>query len=186
MERALWTDEVRLEASDYALKLGGPRYDFKSLSVYALFAFTPVFLEVVVLFSYLIGDFVHVPVPTDTPKLILYSIPIFICSLGIEVVVGWNMGKLSYFRFADSISSLFAGISDRLLGSFWGRLLVGVPYVFINANFSLTKWTMADMTWVHWTAMFFLYDLVYYWAHRMGHEWNISYVSLCLPFIGYF
>lgn len=48
-------------------------------------------------------------------------------------------------------------------------LAVGV-YEVLFSNFAMFQ---LERNWLYWTALFFLVDLGYYWAHRMSHEINL-------------
>jgi sterol desaturase/sphingolipid hydroxylase (fatty acid hydroxylase superfamily) len=99
---------------------------------------------------------------------IVLSIPIFFILIGIEIVVE-RLTHRNLYRLADSIANLSCGITSQLSGIFFKVLAIGV-YEVIFTN--LAMFTL-ERNWIYWTALFFLVDLGYYWAHRMSHEINL-------------
>jgi sterol desaturase/sphingolipid hydroxylase (fatty acid hydroxylase superfamily) len=99
---------------------------------------------------------------------IVLSIPIFFILIGVEIVVE-RLTHRKLYRLPDSIANLSCGITSQLSGIFFRVLAVGV-YEVIFSNFALVR---LERNWIYWTALFFLVDLGYYWAHRMSHEINL-------------
>ncbi len=102
------------------------------------------------------------------PNPIVLSIPIFFILMGVEIVVE-RLTHRKLYRLPDSIANLSCGITSQLSGIFFKVLAVGV-YEVIYTNFALFQ---LERNWIYWTALFFLVDLGYYWAHRMSHEINL-------------
>jgi alkylglycerol monooxygenase len=102
------------------------------------------------------------------PNPIVLSIPIFFILIGVEIVVE-RLTHRKLYRLPDSIANLSCGITSQLSGIFFRVLAVGV-YEIIFSNFSIIH---LERNWMYWTALFFLVDLGYYWAHRMSHEINL-------------
>lgn len=99
-------------------------------------------------------------------ELILYAIPFFFLLILLEFGYGLLRGRNTY-RLNDTINSLSLGSLSRLqslviLG------LSGTVYELIVARLQLAQ-LPASASWV-WISCFVLYDLVYYWKHRLGHE----------------
>ena len=98
--------------------------------------------------------------------LIAIAVPFFIGLILLEFVYGLLTGRNTY-RLNDTINSLSMGT----LSSLSGLVIVGFSaliYEFIVAQFQLSQ-LPADSTLV-WVGTFVLYDLAYYWKHRLGHE----------------
>lgn len=98
--------------------------------------------------------------------LILYAIPFFFLLIVLEIGYGAMRGRNTY-RLNDTINSLSMGSLSRLQG-----LIVlgfsGTIYELVVAHYQLAQ--LADNEpWV-WISCFILYDLAYYWKHRLGHE----------------
>ena len=102
------------------------------------------------------------------PNPIVLSIPIFFILIGVEIVVE-RLTHRNLYRLPDSIANLSCGITSQLSGIFFRVLAVGV-YEVIFSKFALIH---LERNWIYWTALFFLVDLGYYWAHRMSHEINL-------------
>ena len=101
-----------------------------------------------------------------TVDLILYAVPFFFLLMFLEFAYGLLRRRNTY-RLNDTINSLSLGSLSRLQG----LVVLGVSggiYEFIVAHFQLTQ-LPDDEAWV-WISCFVLYDLAYYWKHRLGHE----------------
>ncbi|MDC3362559.1 sterol desaturase family protein [Gammaproteobacteria bacterium] len=98
--------------------------------------------------------------------LIAIAVPFFLALILAEFIYGISRGRNTY-RLNDTINSLSMGS----LSSLSGLVIVGgsaLIYEFIVKTFQLTQ-LPAESTLV-WVATFILYDLAYYWKHRLGHE----------------
>ena len=101
------------------------------------------------------------------------AVPFFILAMFIEFVYGWLRKKQTY-RTNDTINSLqlgtlstlnkvvVLGFSAAALGTF--AVWLGVP-----------QWPMNS--WWQWALAFVIYDFLYYWKHRYGHECGIFWAS---------
>ncbi len=98
--------------------------------------------------------------------LILFAVPFFFLLIGLELAWGLLRRRNTY-RLNDSINSLSLGSLSRLQGLvFLG--FSGLIYEAVVARFQLSQ-LPDDRAWV-WISCFVLYDLAYYWKHRLGHE----------------
>ncbi len=106
-------------------------------------------------------------------SLIAYATPFFLFSMLFELLYGWLRGRNTY-RLNDAVGSLFLGVLSQVR-----RLVVlglgGVAYHFVAQSLSL--WQMDAGHWFTWVLAFVLYDLCYYWLHRMGHERTILWAA---------
>ena len=106
-------------------------------------------------------------------NLVLYAVPFFILALAIELGWGYWRGSNTY-RLADTINSLQMGTLSRLRGV----LQIGIGgavYAALTNEFTAFEMNVDDP--LVWVAAFILYDLCYYWSHRMGHEWRLFWAS---------
>jgi len=106
-------------------------------------------------------------------NLILYAIPFFFLLIFLELGWGFARGRNTY-RINDTINSLSMGSLSRLQS----LVILGVSgaiYEWIVAYFQLRQ-LPGDRIWV-WISCFILYDLAYYWKHRLGHEMLILWGS---------
>lgn len=99
-------------------------------------------------------------------ELILAAVPFFFLLIAIELAYGIARGRNTY-RINDSINSISLGSLSRLQGlvilGFSGSI-----YELVVARYQLAQ-LPDDALWV-WLSCFVLYDLAYYWKHRLGHE----------------
>jgi alkylglycerol monooxygenase len=124
--------------------------------------------------------------------IILYSIPLFLLLLVLEVAYSARGGR-GLLRLNDSVADLSCGILSQLSGVFSKLLTVGI-YIWVESHLAVQRWTDALPAWpsgapfaaaagfpwfgVHlrelasWTAVFLLVDLAYYWSHRLSHRVN--------------
>ncbi|KAB7729053.1 sterol desaturase family protein [Rudanella paleaurantiibacter] len=99
---------------------------------------------------------------------IMLAIPFFFLAMGIEIWLDrYRQTKL--YRLNDSITNLSAGTSQQVVGIFLKVITLGL-YEAVHANFALFQ---VPHTWWSWILAFVLYDLCYYWAHRLSHEVNL-------------
>ncbi|WP_394778100.1 hypothetical protein [Undibacterium sp.] len=99
-------------------------------------------------------------------KIITFASPVFFLFIAIEFIVGLRRGRNTY-RINDMLNSLSLGVMSQIVGVFMKILAIGI-YAWVFAHFSLFK-LPADSIWV-WVSGLLLYDFLYYWLHRMGHE----------------
>lgn len=99
-------------------------------------------------------------------EIILAAIPLFFLLIAIELIVDKKRGT-GFYRFNDTINSLNLGVMSRLTEIFKLLLPLSV-YVWIYQNFAL--WHLPDNNIAVWIFAFIVYDLGYYWVHRLSHE----------------
>ncbi|MEH6549626.1 MAG: sterol desaturase family protein [Pseudomonadales bacterium] len=105
--------------------------------------------------------------------LVLYAIPFFLLSIIIEVC--WDRYKgTAYYRINDTINSLSMGIISTTR-----KLLIvgigGMVFSWIQQHLSIETW--ATTSWLGYAIAFVLYDLCYYWFHRISHERKIFWAA---------
>lgn len=101
-------------------------------------------------------------------NFILFAIPFFFLSMGIELWYGRKKGQ-KWYNFEDSITNLNLGIGSQATGTL-SKLLVFGTYVFIYDNWRFIS--LPENAWWVWVIALLGFDYIYYWAHRLGHEWN--------------
>lgn len=98
-------------------------------------------------------------------QIIVLATPLFLALIGIEFVVGRARGRDTY-RLNDALNSIGLGIMSQLAGVFGALLTLAIYSAFFT---HLAPWRLsAQVVWV-WVAGLVLYDLCYYWHHRLGH-----------------
>jgi sterol desaturase/sphingolipid hydroxylase (fatty acid hydroxylase superfamily) len=109
-----------------------------------------------------------------TPERIMaWAIPGFFVLIGIELLVAAWRGRNVYYS-NDAINSLGLGMLSQIVGVFTKLFAIGI-YGWCATH--LAPWTLpADSVWV-WISGLLLYDLLYYWLHRFGHEVNVLWAA---------
>ena len=105
--------------------------------------------------------------------LIRLAVPFFLLAIGIELLWGWWKGRNTY-RLNDSFSSLMLGILSQAQ-KFLRLGVGGLVYGWIGARIDHDFWR-EDLL-LTWIAAFALYDLCYYWLHRLSHERQILWAA---------
>ena len=112
-------------------------------------------------------------VVTDKSIIITFAIPAFFLLIIVEYFYGKYVGKNTY-RLNDTVTSITIGMISR----FPTMLNLGVQsviFVYISTNLNLELLSVKNpFTWI---IAFLLYDLSYYWMHRMHHEIKILWAT---------
>ncbi|MDP5172677.1 MAG: sterol desaturase family protein [Bacteroidia bacterium] len=96
---------------------------------------------------------------------VILAIPVFFGLMGLELAFEFITRKHTY-RLNDAVTNISTGTLQQLSGVFLQILTIGIYTVVFE------KWSILTLPVNGWTfaAVFVLYDLGYYWAHRMAHE----------------
>ena len=97
---------------------------------------------------------------------IVYAIPVFFALMALEWVVAHARGQRVY-RLGDTISSVGLGAISQVSGLYTRVLYFGV---YALAYQSLALQELPVSAWWVWVLGLLLYDFLYYWHHRLGHE----------------
>ncbi|HEX2013044.1 MAG TPA: sterol desaturase family protein [Roseateles sp.] len=97
---------------------------------------------------------------------IVYAVPVFLLMMAVEFWLGRRRGETVY-RAADTVSSLALGIISQLVGVFTKLFMLGL-YTLLWQQTGLIEWSLQS-AWA-WAAALLIYDFLYYWKHRLGHE----------------
>ncbi len=115
-------------------------------------------------------------VVTDKSIIITLAIPVFFILIVVEYVYGRMVGKNTY-RLNDTVTSITIGMISR----FPTMLNLGVQsLIFVYISSYLNKNGLALLSIKNpftWIMAFLLYDLSYYWMHRMHHEIKILWAT---------
>lgn len=102
-------------------------------------------------------------------QIIVLVTPLFFLLIAIELWVGWRRGRNTY-RLADAMSSIGLGMVSQLVGGLTKLFTLGIyVWVFEQCRLWGLQELSKDAAWV-WIVGLLLYDLLYYWHHRCGHE----------------
>jgi sterol desaturase/sphingolipid hydroxylase (fatty acid hydroxylase superfamily) len=98
-------------------------------------------------------------------QVIVLATPVFLLLIAVEFWVGVKRGRNTY-RLNDALSSIGLGIMSQLTGVFATAITAGI-YTLAFSHVAL--WELpANQLWV-WIVGLVVYDLCYYWHHRLGH-----------------
>jgi sterol desaturase/sphingolipid hydroxylase (fatty acid hydroxylase superfamily) len=106
-------------------------------------------------------------------SIVSLAIPFFFILILVEYAYGVAKGKNTY-RLNDALTSIFIGLISRY-PALLNLGFQGVVFLYISTNLDV-KLLPQDglMTWI---LAFVLYDLSYYWNHRMHHEIKILWAT---------
>jgi sterol desaturase/sphingolipid hydroxylase (fatty acid hydroxylase superfamily) len=110
---------------------------------------------------------------TDASIIIAFAVPVFFLLIFIEYFYGLFVGKNTY-RLNDTFTSISLGMISR----YPTMLNLGIQsfiFIYISKYFNVGLLSIKNpFTWV---IAFLLYDLSYYWMHRMHHEIKILWAT---------
>jgi len=105
--------------------------------------------------------------------LIRLAVPFFLLAIAVELTWGWWNGRNTY-RLNDSFSSLMLGILSQAQ-KFLRLGVGGLVYGWIGSRIGQDFWR--EDQFITWIVAFVLYDLCYYWLHRLSHERQILWAA---------
>jgi sterol desaturase/sphingolipid hydroxylase (fatty acid hydroxylase superfamily) len=97
---------------------------------------------------------------------IVYAIPVFFLLMLIEFGVAHARGRQVY-RVNDTIGSLSLGVTSQLTELATKLVIIGIYALCYEY---LRVFTLPLDAWWTWVLGLLVYDFLYYWHHRMGHE----------------
>ncbi len=106
-------------------------------------------------------------------KVIVLATPIFFLLIGLEFL--WSRRAVARvpstqaYRLNDMVNSISLGIISQLSDVVFRLLGIGI-YTLVFHAVALFPSAEHWNTWYGIAAAVVLYDLCYYWSHRMGHE----------------
>lgn len=95
---------------------------------------------------------------------VVLSIPIFFLLMAIELIYE-RITKKHTYRLNDAVTNISTGTLSQVSGVFQKVLKIGI-YVLVYEN--LRIFDLPSNAWT-FAAIWVLYDLGYYWEHRMAH-----------------
>jgi sterol desaturase/sphingolipid hydroxylase (fatty acid hydroxylase superfamily) len=98
-------------------------------------------------------------------QVIVLATPVFLLLIAVEFFVARARGRNAY-RLNDALSSIGLGILSQLTGVFTTLFAIGI---YTLAHQHLAFFTLPTDAWWVWVGALVLYDLAYYWRHRLGH-----------------
>jgi len=110
---------------------------------------------------------------TDKSIIITLAVPVFFLLILIEFLYGLKVGKNNY-KLSDTFTSIGLGLISR----FPPMLNIGFQgAVFVYAGSYLNLELLPIDSPITWIVAFLLYDLSYYWMHRMHHEIKVLWAT---------
>lgn len=96
---------------------------------------------------------------------VIFAIPIFFGLMSLELMYEAITKKKTY-RLNDAVTNINLGVLNQVSNIFTKIVTIGI-YSFIYQYFAVYK---IPEHWISFIILFFLYDLCFYWSHRMSHE----------------
>jgi alkylglycerol monooxygenase len=103
------------------------------------------------------------------PNYIVFAIPVFLLFIFAEVLLEVFKYKKGTYRFNDAIANFGIGIGEQVISVF-SRAVMLMLYEFVYQYrlFSLPSNIFTGIL------LLFLFDFIFYWAHRFGHVVNLG------------
>ncbi len=105
-------------------------------------------------------------------QVITIASPIFIALIIVELLVGYKRGRSTY-QFGDTLNSMGLGMLSQVTSAFLTIFLIGI-YAWVHNHFAL--FDLPNAWWV-WALGLLIYDFLYYWLHRSGHEMAVLWAA---------
>lgn len=96
---------------------------------------------------------------------VILAIPMYFTLMGIELVYE-SITRRRTYRLPDAVTNINTGVLQQLTNTFVALFKIGV-YTWVYEHFALAQ--LPQNAWTFVLAMI-LWDLCYYWEHRMAHE----------------
>lgn len=106
------------------------------------------------------------------PAYMLLVIPFFFLTMGIEWLYGYTKKK-NWYRLNDSLNNLLIGTGQQLFSVITKAMMLGI-YVWFYDHYAPIH---QPKTWWSFVLCLILFDFLFYWAHRWGHEMNIFWAA---------
>jgi sterol desaturase/sphingolipid hydroxylase (fatty acid hydroxylase superfamily) len=100
------------------------------------------------------------------PQVIVLAMPVFLLLIALEWAWGVRRGRNTY-RLSDALSSISLGLMSQLTGLLVTLFSIGI-YTWVWQHAAL--WQLSPQSLWVWAVALLLYDFLYYWHHRLGHE----------------
>lgn len=101
----------------------------------------------------------------ETLSPVILAIPVYFTLMAIELVIE-KFSKHHTYRVDDAITNISTGVLQQLTGTFVKIVKLGV-YAFVFEHFA---WYVIPVNGWSFALLFVLWDLCYYWEHRVAHR----------------
>jgi alkylglycerol monooxygenase len=105
-------------------------------------------------------------------RAVSLAVPVFLALIALELIVDRFRGT-RYYRLADALNSLSCGILSTGMRVFFGFLGI-YAYQWVLTHCAPVR---LPGRWGTWVFAFVLYDLCYYWQHRLSHTVGLFWAS---------
>ena len=96
---------------------------------------------------------------------VILAIPMYFTLMAVEIIYE-SITKRKTYRLNDAITNISTGTLQQLTGTFLKIIKIGI-YTLVFEHFALFR---IEPSWASFWILFILWDLCYYWEHRMAHE----------------
>ena len=104
---------------------------------------------------------------------IVFAIPVFLLAMALELWLARRRG-MQVYRTADAVTSLHFGIMSQFVGAVTRVMGLGIYAVTVDAV-GIFSWDESNpLTWI---LALLMYDFLYYWYHRAGHEVHLLWAA---------
>ena len=110
---------------------------------------------------------------TDKSIIITFAVPVFLFLIAVEYFYGLKVGKNNY-RLSDTFTSLGLGLISRF-PTMLNLGFQGAVFVYVGSSLNLKLLPLDNL--FTWITGFVLYDLSYYWMHRLHHEVKVLWAT---------
>ena len=104
---------------------------------------------------------------------IALAIPVFIALIGVELGVGWALGRLGgdrpLYRWSDALTNLACGVLSQVTGLYLSHRVALALY---QAVFGAAPTPLDANDPLVWIGTFIAVDFLFYWWHRASHRVN--------------
>lgn len=107
----------------------------------------------------------------EIPNLIHYTIPFFIITVIIEVILTVKV-KLEDYEFKDAATSIAMGLGNVFIGLLTKIMILSTFYFVYQVHIFTIPFA-----WWSWIIILFAEDFCYYWFHRISHENRLFWAS---------
>lgn len=105
--------------------------------------------------------------------IVLVAVPVFFGLILLEFALGSRRGRSDY-TLPDTACSLSIGMLGQVTGAFSGAIGIAI-YGWLSAHVAPVAWPL-DAWWT-WVAATVLFDLGFYWGHRLSHVVNLAWAA---------
>lgn len=103
-----------------------------------------------------------------TFNYIVLAVPFFVLLILLEIYAAYKRNMKGYYRLQDSLTSLSIGIGEQVISVF-SKVGVLYLYTYIYEHAAIFHF---EFNVLNTFILLFLFDFIFYWAHRWGHEIN--------------